>query len=64
LAAIGAAPDPVPFAELTAERLADALGRAVRRPEYTEAAARGALHMAAEDGAGHTLKAVEQLALQ
>ncbi|MEW5355120.1 glycosyltransferase [Streptomyces sp. 16-176A] len=64
LAALGAAPDPVPFAELTAERLADALGRAVRQPEYTEAAARGALHMAAEDGAGLTLKAVEQLALK
>ncbi|MDO0909566.1 glycosyltransferase [Streptomyces sp. DT2A-34] len=56
LAAIGAATDPIPFASLTAERLADALGRAVRRQTYTRAASVAARHMATEDGVGAVLK--------
>ncbi|MFE0256818.1 glycosyltransferase [Streptomyces sp. NPDC059010] len=39
LAAIGAATDPIPFASLTEERLADALDRAVRQQTYARAAA-------------------------
>ncbi|GGR90900.1 glycosyl transferase [Streptomyces aureoverticillatus] len=61
LAALGAAPAPVPFRALTAERLADALTRAVREDAYATAAAAVARAMAAEDGAGQFLKAVERL---
>jgi sterol 3beta-glucosyltransferase len=58
LAALGAATDPIPFTSLTAERLADALGRVVRRQTYARAAAVAAQHMATEDGAGAVLKAL------
>ncbi|MDC0769115.1 glycosyltransferase [Streptomyces sp. HD] len=58
LAAIGAATDPIPFASLTAERLADALGRAVRQQTYARAASVAAQHMATEDGVGAVLKAL------
>lgn len=61
LAALGAATDPVPFRSLTAEALADALGRAVRQQAYSRAAAIAAQHLAAEDGAGEAVKAVERL---
>ncbi|MDR3082627.1 MAG: glycosyltransferase [Streptomyces sp.] len=62
LAALGAATDPIPFKSLTAERLADALGRAVKQQAYTQAAARAAEHMETEDGAGRVVTAVQQLA--
>ncbi|MFF3332373.1 glycosyltransferase [Streptomyces sp. NPDC002888] len=62
LAALGAASAPVPFPSLTAERLAEVLGRAVRQQSYTRAAATAARHLAAEDGAGQVLKAVERMA--
>ncbi|MFE6171620.1 glycosyltransferase [Streptomyces sp. NPDC056464] len=58
LATIGAAPDPIPFASLTAERLADALGQAVRQRSYARAASVAARHMATEDGVGAVLKAL------
>ncbi|QOV40625.1 glycosyltransferase family 1 protein [Streptomyces ferrugineus] len=58
LAAIGAATDPIPFASLTAERLADALGRVVRKQPYARAASVAARHMATEDGVGAVLKAL------
>ncbi|KUO18265.1 glycosyltransferase [Streptomyces dysideae] len=58
LAALGAATDPIPFTSLTAERLADALGRVVRRQTYARAAAVAAQHMATEDGVGAVLKAL------
>ncbi|MET7642262.1 glycosyltransferase [Streptomyces sp. NPDC005426] len=61
LAALGAAADPLPFASLTAERLAGSLDRVVRQQTYARAAARAAQHMATEDGAGRVLKAVAQL---
>ncbi|MER5299546.1 glycosyltransferase [Streptomyces lasiicapitis] len=60
LTALGAAPAAVPFRELTAERLADALTRAVRETTYASAAEAVARVMAAEDGAGQFLKAVER----
>ncbi len=56
-ASIGAATDPIPFASLTAERLADVLGQAVRQQAYTRAAPVAARHMATEDGVGAVLKA-------
>lgn len=58
LASIGAACAPVPFASLTAERLADALGQVVRQQSYTRAASVAARHMATEDGVGAVLKAL------
>ncbi|MFC5216423.1 glycosyltransferase [Streptomyces coerulescens] len=58
LAAIGAATDPIPFASLTAERLADALGRTVRQQAYARAASVAARHMATEDGVCAVLKAL------
>ncbi|MEU2398578.1 MULTISPECIES: glycosyltransferase [Streptomyces] len=61
LAAVGAAPAPVPFGSLTAERLADALDRVVTRESYGRAATRAAQHMATEDGAQRVLRAVQQL---
>ncbi|MGW1952667.1 glycosyltransferase [Streptomyces sp. NPDC001920] len=56
LAGIGAATEPIPFASLTAERLADALGKAVRQQTYARAASAAARHMATEDGVGAVLK--------
>ncbi|MER5744718.1 glycosyltransferase [Streptomyces sp. NPDC002225] len=61
LAALGAAPDPIPFRSLTVERLADSLGRAVGRRAHGRAAEEAAKRLAAEDGAGRTLRAVERL---
>ncbi|GAA4080817.1 glycosyltransferase [Streptomyces shaanxiensis] len=58
LASIGAATAPIPFAALTVERLADALGRAVRQQTYARAASVAARHMATEDGVGAVLKAL------
>lgn len=61
LAALGAATDPIPFRSLTAERLADSLHHVVNQQAYSRAAARGAQHMAAENGARKTLKAIQQM---
>ncbi|GAA1915125.1 glycosyltransferase [Streptomyces durmitorensis] len=61
LAGLGAATAPVPFKELTAERLAEQLGRVVREAAYEEAARAVSRRMGAEDGAGHVLKAIERL---
>ncbi|MER6183746.1 glycosyltransferase [Streptomyces sp. NPDC001652] len=60
LAALGAAGDPIPFRSLTAETLAGALGRVVRQQSYSRAAVTAARLMAAEDGAGAVVKAVER----
>ncbi|WP_381558530.1 glycosyltransferase [Streptomyces eurythermus] len=62
LAAIGAAPAPVPLRALTAERLAAALTLVTSRQTYTAAAARAARHMAREDGADRVRAAVERVA--
>ncbi|MEW2294294.1 glycosyltransferase [Streptomyces sp. NPDC006743] len=62
LAALGAAPRPVPYAALTAERLADALGRAVGDPGHARAAATVARHLAAEDAVPRTVRTIEHLA--
>ncbi|WP_327592162.1 glycosyltransferase [Streptomyces chartreusis] len=58
LASIGAGTDPIPFASLTARRLADALGRVVRQQAYARAASVTARQMATEDGVGAVLKAL------
>ncbi|RSO07889.1 UDP-glucose--sterol glucosyltransferase [Streptomyces sp. WAC 06783] len=66
LAAVGAGTDAVPFRSLAAEgaveRLAEAIGRAVREPSYRDAATAVARRMEAEDGAGEVIKAVESAA--
>ncbi|MFJ4322941.1 glycosyltransferase [Streptomyces tricolor] len=62
LAALGAAPAPVPLRALTVERLAAALTLVTSRQTYTAAAARAARHMAGEDGAGRALKTIERVA--
>ncbi|MEU5899624.1 glycosyltransferase [Streptomyces venezuelae] len=60
LASLGAATAPVPFEDLTAPALADAIGRAVREGTHARTARRLARLLAAEDGAGHVAQAVER----
>ncbi|MEU2511850.1 glycosyltransferase [Streptomyces syringium] len=61
LAALGAATAPIPYKDLTAVRLADALSTVVRDPSYARAAASAARRSAAEDGAGRVAEALERL---
>ncbi|OKK11530.1 glycosyltransferase [Streptomyces sp. CB02400] len=61
LAALGAATAPIPFRSLTAERLADSLGQAVKQQAHSRAAARASQHLATENGARQTLDAVRRL---
>ncbi|KNB52832.1 glycosyltransferase [Streptomyces caatingaensis] len=61
LKALGAAPSPVPHATLTAEALTDALRLVLNDPSYAAAARAAAGRMAAEDGAGQVVKAVDSL---
>ncbi|GGR08164.1 DNA-binding transcriptional MerR regulator [Streptomyces netropsis] len=60
-AALGVATAPIPFKDLTAVRLADALTRAVRDPSYARAATLVARRTATEDGAGRVAEALERL---
>ncbi|MER6443773.1 glycosyltransferase [Streptomyces venezuelae] len=62
LAAIGAAPPPIPHRTLTAERLATALTAAVRDPSYARASAAASRHMAVENGTDAVVTAVRRLA--
>lgn len=61
LAAVGAAPAPIPFRSLTAEGLGDALAKVVREPSYAAAAAAAARHIAVEDGSAAVVSAVGRL---
>ncbi|ATZ29029.1 4'-demethylrebeccamycin synthase [Streptomyces lavendulae subsp. lavendulae] len=61
LAAVGAAPVPIPFRSLTAEGLGDALAKVVREPSYAAAAAAAARHIAVEDGEAALVSAVGRL---
>jgi UDP:flavonoid glycosyltransferase YjiC (YdhE family) len=56
LAALGAAPVPLPLPRLTADRLAAALSAVTRAPRYRTAAQTIAARLAAEDGAGPVLR--------
>lgn len=60
LCALGVSPGPVPLRELTADRLAAALRRAVDTPYHRERARAVARTLAAEDGTGPVLAAVER----
>ncbi|MFF0728614.1 glycosyltransferase [Streptomyces sp. NPDC004134] len=62
LATLGAATAPIPFRSLTAERLADSLEQAVKQQAHSRAATRASKHLATENGAGRTLKIIQQLA--
>ncbi|MGW2588938.1 glycosyltransferase [Streptomyces sp. NPDC001515] len=61
LTALGAATDPIPFRSLDAERLAAALGLAVKRQSFTRSAGDAARHLATEDGAGKVIEAVRRM---
>ncbi len=61
LTALGVSPGPVPFRRLTAERLAEAIRRAVGTPGYRTRARDLAGRIAAEDGAGQVVEAVGRL---
>ncbi|MFJ8441577.1 glycosyltransferase [Kitasatospora griseola] len=61
LTAIGAAVAPIPFRDLTAERLASAIRQAVTDPAYRDFAAAAAARMAKEDGADRVVDLVARL---
>ncbi|MEU9489476.1 glycosyltransferase [Streptomyces decoyicus] len=65
LASLGVATAPVPFADLSADnavaRLADAVTQAVTSPARRDHATEAARRLAAEDGAGEVIKAVDRL---
>lgn len=61
LAQLGVAVDPLPYAELTAPRLADALVRATRDPTLARNAAALADRLAREDGATTVCRAIDEL---
>ncbi|MFI0787945.1 glycosyltransferase [Streptomyces lydicus] len=61
LTALGVSPARLPFRHLSAERLADAVRAAVHEPRYRHRARQLAALVAAEDGAGHVVRAVERL---
>ncbi|WP_307825517.1 glycosyltransferase [Streptomyces sioyaensis] len=62
LTALGVSPGRVPFRQLSAERLAAAIRKAVEEPRYRHRARQLAALLDAEDGAGRVLTAVERLA--
>ncbi len=59
---LGAGPAPVPFADLTPERLATAIRAALEEPGHRQRAAELARVVNSEDGAGAVLTRIEQLA--
>ena len=50
IASLGAGPQPIPYKELTTERLADAITQATTTPDYAARARRLAAMLATEDG--------------
>ncbi|MFD8543261.1 glycosyltransferase [Streptomyces sp. NPDC059649] len=60
LTALGVSPGALPLRRLSAERLAEAVRHAVRDPRYRHRAQRLSALIAAEDGAGQVLAAVER----
>ncbi|MGE7436508.1 glycosyltransferase [Kitasatospora sp. NPDC001175] len=60
-AALGAATTPVPFRELSADRLADAVRRAVGEPSYRARARAASGRITAEDGLARVVEAVAAL---
>ncbi|MEU4212451.1 glycosyltransferase [Streptomyces sp. NPDC026206] len=62
VAALGAGTHPLPFGELSADRLAEAIRHAAQEPSYRDQAVRAAAAFEAQDGAGEVVKKVETLA--
>ncbi|GAA3955149.1 glycosyltransferase [Actinomadura viridis] len=62
VAALKAGPVPLPFRELTAPRLADAVRQAVRTPEMAERAAALGRHISAEDGVTRACEVLAKIA--
>jgi sterol 3beta-glucosyltransferase len=62
LAVLGVAPDTIPAGRLDGNRLAAAIRAAVADPAFTSRARAVAARLAAEDGAGAVVRAVERLA--
>ncbi|WP_182884027.1 glycosyltransferase [Microbispora sp. H10949] len=60
--ALGAGPAPVPYRKLSVDRLTAAISAAVSRPGYRAAAEALSGRIAAEDGAGRVLAALDRLA--
>jgi UDP:flavonoid glycosyltransferase YjiC (YdhE family) len=60
VAALGAGPRPVPYAKLSATRLAGAIDQAVSDPEISRRAAALGRDITAEDGLGRAVALVEQ----
>jgi UDP:flavonoid glycosyltransferase YjiC (YdhE family) len=58
---LGHGPTPVPFAELTVERLAAAIRAALDEPAYRRRAAKLARVLDSEDGAGAVLARIERI---
>jgi UDP:flavonoid glycosyltransferase YjiC (YdhE family) len=58
VAALGAGPAPLPLRRLTAERLAEAIDRAVADPRLRAAAAAAGERLRAEDGVGAAVEAI------
>jgi len=61
LAALGVAPQPIPFARLSAERLARAIREALDHPDLGQRAAALARKINTEDGAGCVVDAVRRI---
>lgn len=61
VAALGAGPKPVPYKQLTADRLGGAIAEAVRSPSYASRAKMLAARIASEDGTRPVLQALSQL---
>lgn len=61
--ALGTAPAPLSWWEMTAPQLAEAMAAAVDDPRHRVAAARVAAEMAGEDGVGRAAAAIERAAL-
>lgn len=62
VAALGAGPKPLPYKKLTADRLAGAISAALTDPSYRTAATDISRRIAAEDGAGNVIAALDRLA--
>jgi sterol 3beta-glucosyltransferase len=62
LVRLGVSPESIPYPRLTAGRLANAVRAAVTDPAYRERASRLAERIAADDGAGRVVRAVNEVA--
>jgi UDP:flavonoid glycosyltransferase YjiC (YdhE family) len=62
IASLGAGPQPVPYRQLTTERLADAVKQAIAVPEYSVRARQLSAVLSAEDGTAPVVAALRSAA--